>query len=137
MKSLILTTAISYLHPLMIFFSVFLLFRGHNHPGGGFTGGLMAAAAFSHYALAFGVASARLKLRIDPRSLTNAGLLTAVVSGVISALYDDIFLTAQWVTVHMPVLGELHLGTPLLFDIGVFFVVIGITLTIIFSLSEE
>jgi multicomponent Na+:H+ antiporter subunit B len=121
----------------MLFFSVFLLIRGHNLPGGGFIGGLMAAAAYSHYALAFGVAAARAKLRIEPRTLTGAGLFIAVFSGIIAMFSGEVFLTAKWMIVHLPVLGELHLGTPLLFDLGVYFVVIGISLTIIFALSEE
>jgi multicomponent Na+:H+ antiporter subunit B len=137
MNSLILTTAIRYLHPLMLFISVLLLVRGHNQPGGGFIGGLMAAAAFAHYALAFGVALARKKLRLDPRTLIGTGLLVAVCSGIVSMFDGNAFLTAKWLVVQVPVLGELHLGTPLLFDIGVYFLVIGITLTIIFSLSEE
>ncbi|MCG8604558.1 Na+/H+ antiporter subunit B [bacterium] len=126
-----------YLHPLMIFFSIFLLMRGHNYPGGGFTGGLLAAAAFAHYSLAFGVDAARAKLRIDPRTLTGMGLLVALLSGVIAIFFESAFMTGQWGALPLPLLGKLYLGTPLLFDIGVYLVVIGITLTIIFSLSEE
>ena len=75
MTSLILSTAARYLLPLLLLFSFFILIRGHNEPGGGFIGGLVAAAAFALNAIAFDVGSTRRTLRIDPRTLIPAGLL--------------------------------------------------------------
>lgn len=135
MFSLILSTAVRYLFPLMLLFSVFILLRGHNEPGGGFVGGLVVAAAFSFYAIAYGVPAARRALGLDPRTLIGIGLLVAVGSGIWAVLSGRPFLTGLWTESALPVLGKV--GTPLLFDVGVYLVVIGVMLTIIFTLAEE
>jgi len=75
--SLILSTATRLLLPLLLMFSIFLLLRGHNEPGGGFVGGLVAAAAFALHAIAYSVAATRRLLIIDPRALIGTGLLIA------------------------------------------------------------
>ena len=135
MTSLILSTATRYLLPLLLLFSIFLLLRGHNEPGGGFAGGLVAAAAFALYTIAHNVTTAQKVLRVKPRTLIAAGLLVAVSSGLISLLAGYPFMTGLWSSQTLLALGKV--GTPLLFDIGVYLVVIGITLLIIFSLAEE
>jgi multicomponent Na+:H+ antiporter subunit B len=135
MHSMILSTATRYLLPLLLMFSIFLLLRGHNEPGGGFVGGLVAGAALALYAMALGLRSARQVLGIDPRTLIYFGLLAAAVSGL-PALFSGLeFMTGLWSAQALPVIGKL--GTPLLFDVGVYLVVIGITLTIIFALMEN
>lgn len=136
MTSLILTTATRYLMPVLLLFSLFLLVRGHNDPGGGFTGGLVAASAFALYAIAFDVSDARQLLQVEPRLLIGIGLFMALSSGLIAPLFTgEPFLTGKWSGLALPTVGEL--GTPLLFDTGVYLVVVGITLLIIFSLAEE
>lgn len=135
--SLILRTATRLLLPLLLLFSVFLLLRGHNSPGGGFIGGLVAASAFALYALAFDVAAARRMLRVDPRRLTAAGLLVALGCGSVPLLLGRPFMTGQWLHLALPGAGTVHLGTPMVFDVGVYLVVAGVTLTIILSLAEE
>lgn len=137
MNSLILQTATRYLIDLLLLFSIFLLLRGHNEPGGGFVGGLAAAAAFVLYTLAFDVASARKLLRIDPHVLIGAGLLIAIVSGLVGLFFNNAFLTGEWFKWNVLNVFELELGTPLFFDIGVYLVVLGVTLLIVFSLFEE
>ena len=137
MSSLILRTATRLLEPLLLFFSVFVLLRGHNEPGGGFAGGLVAAAALALYTITFDVQSARSALRIDPHTMIGMGLLLAASSGGISLLQGRPFLTVQWIALHLPGVGEVALGTALLFDTGVYMVVLGVTLLIIWSLAEE
>ncbi|MGD9891665.1 MAG: Na+/H+ antiporter subunit B [Dehalococcoidia bacterium] len=137
MTSLILRTSARLLFTLLLLFAFFLLLRGHNAPGGGFVGGLVAAAAFTLFSIADGPAAARHALRIDPRTLIAAGLLVAIASGVIAFLDREPILTAQWGTVRLLGLPETTVGTPLLFDLGVFMVVLGVTLTIILTLAEE
>ena len=134
MDSIVLRTATRYLLPLLLLFSIFAMLRGHNEPGGGFVGGLVAATAFALYAISDGVASARELLQISPRRLIGVGLLIAASSGLIGMVWGDPFMTAHWDTRTIPVVGKL--GTPLLFDIGVYLVVIGVALTIIFALIE-
>ncbi len=136
MNSVILKTAARLLFPLLLVFSIFLFFRGHNEPGGGFIGGLVGASAFVLFAIAFGTEVTRKLLRIDPRILIGWGLFFALVSGIMSMMAGDAFFTGQWI---FPVLfgSEIHLGTPLIFDIGVYLVVVGFTLAVIFALEEE
>ena len=135
MHSLILATAIRLLLPLMLLFSLFLLLRGHNEPGGGFVGGLVVAAAFALYTLAHGEKEGRRMLRIAPLQLVATGLLIALTSGLLPLLAGLPFLTALWSSVPAPVIG--HAGTPLLFDLGVYLLVAGMSLLIIFTLMEE
>lgn len=134
-RSLILSTAARILLPLLLLFSLFLLLRGHNEPGGGFVGGLVAATGFTLYALAYGVAAARRMLILSPRTLLAAGLLTATAGGAVSLASGLPFLTGLWIGDRLPVIGSL--GTPLLFDTGVYLTVAGMALLIVFSLMEE
>jgi multicomponent Na+:H+ antiporter subunit B len=117
--------------PLLLIYGLFLLFRGHNSPGGGFAGGLIVAAAYTLHAFAFGTAAARRALLVDPSRLIGTGLLLALGTGLLPVLFGKSFLTALWPA---PALG---LGTPLIFDVGVFCVVIGVVLTMTFMLEEE
>ena len=97
----------------------------------------MAGAAYALYALAFDVATARKKLRVDPISLAVVGLAMACLSGVPALLYGEAFLTGIWWEIPL-LFGEVFdLGTPLIFDTGVYFVVWGILLTLVFSFGEE
>ena len=131
MASPIFRTAARMLMPLLLLFALFLLWRGHNEPGGGFVGGLVAAAAFSLYLIAYGVSRARRALFVRPMTLLGAGLVVALVSAIPAAVRGEPFLTAQWMK------EPFALGTPMLFDIGVFLVVTGVVLMMIFSLAEE
>jgi len=137
MDSLILRTATRLLLPLMILFSIFLFLRGHNEPGGGFVGGLIATGAVALYALGNGVAPARKILRVSPRTLVGAGLLLGVFSGMLPLLFGRSFLTGLWFVTTLPGCGEIHLGTPLLFDLSVFLVVNGVALKFVFAFLEE
>ena len=137
MISLILRTASRLLHTLLLLFSVFLLLRGHNEPGGGFVGGLVAAAAFALYCIAYDVGSARRALGVEPRTLVGAGLLLATASGLLPLAMGRPFLTGLWRSVASPAGAAVELGTPLLFDIGVYLVVVGTALTMLFAIAEE
>lgn len=136
MTSLILRTTTRYLTPLLLIFSVFLLWRGHNQPGGGFAGGLVAAATFALLSIAFGAAQARRVLQVEPHVLIGVGLLIALASGVIGMLSGYPFMTGVWGYLQLPGFAPVDVGTPVLFDLGVYLVVIGVTLLIIFSLEE-
>lgn len=136
MTSLILRTASRFLLILLFQFSVFLLLRGHNEPGGGFVGGLVLAAALTLYAIAYDVRTIRTFLPCRTQSIIGLGLLLAGSSGIWAMMRGQPFMTGQWG--HVTFLGlDLHLGTPLMFDIGVYLVVVGVVLIIIMSLAEE
>ena len=135
MKTLILRTAANYLLPLLLLFSIFILLRGHYEPGGGFLGGLIAAIAFVLHAFANGYTNTLKLLRIHPGVLVPVGLMISVLSGLLPMMLGDSFLTGLWFPYPVPVIGMI--GTALFFDIGVFLVVYGITLTILFTISES
>ncbi|MBA3030893.1 MAG: Na+/H+ antiporter subunit B [Desulfobacteraceae bacterium] len=135
MKSIILSTSSRYLLPLLLMLSIYLLVYGHNVPGGGFVGGLVASAAFALYSIANGVKEAIKILYFNPMNLAGTGLLLVLISGCIGIFAGKPFLTALWSDYPLPVIGKA--GTPLLFDTGVYLVVIGVSLTILFSLEED
>jgi multicomponent Na+:H+ antiporter subunit B len=137
MYSLILQIAARHLLPILVVYSILILLRGHNAPGGGFIGGLLAAAGYILYAIAYGVEDARKKLKLDPRTFIGIGLFCALISGLPSFIKDQPFTTVEFGILKIPLIGKLSISTPLIFDIGVFFVVIGVLLTIVFTLSEE
>ena len=137
MNSLILRVVSRLLVPLMLVFSVFLLLRGHNEPGGGFVGGLMAVAAFGLYSLTYGVVTARKALWVDPRTLLGLGLLFAATSGLGAAFIDRPFFTGVWFEWALAPDYLLKVGTPTLFDIGVYLVVAGGILTALFALEDD
>lgn len=136
MNSIILTTVSRFLTPFLLLSSIFLLLRGHNEPGGGFIGGLVASSAFAVYMLAFGERAMRTALRVDPRTLAGIGLVTAVAAGFPPLLWDLPFLTSMWYELWTP-LGSTKIGTTLVFDIGVFLVVVGVTLSFLEDMNEE
>ncbi|NOG30732.1 Na+/H+ antiporter subunit B [Halomonas sp. TBZ9] len=132
--TVILNTAARFLMPLQLIFSVFLLLRGHDEPGGGFIAGLVAAGAFTLYMFAFGVSATRGILRmIDPRDLIGVGLLLGMISVVPAWFVGEPFMTAQWWTI--PVV-DFKASTPLIFDIGVYLAVLGAVTGMVMSLME-
>ncbi len=135
MKTVILQTATRYLLPLLLLFSIFILLRGHYLPGGGFVGGLVASIAFILHSFAYGREDTQDFMRFHPGYLIPIGLTLAVLSGLLPFIYGEPFLTGLWFKEPVPVVGMI--GTALFFDIGVYLVVIGVSLTIIFTISEE
>jgi multicomponent Na+:H+ antiporter subunit B len=135
MTSLILRTATRFLMPLLLLYALFLLLRGHNDPGGGFVAGLVVSAAFVLYSIDSGIPASRRALHVAPSRLLGVGLLIALVSGLPGLLRGRPFMTPLWTSVGAaPVV--VAVGTPLLFDLGVFLAVIGVVLTIVFTLGE-
>ncbi|MFK7804448.1 MAG: Na+/H+ antiporter subunit B [Anaerolineae bacterium] len=134
--SLIFQTASRYLVPIILLFSVFALLRGHNDPGGGFIGGLLASSAFVLYIFAFSIEDARALLRVRPITLIGIGLVVAVGSTLFAPIvFQQPFMQGVWGEVVIPAVGKL--GTPLIFDIGVMITVVGVVLAIVFGLAAE
>jgi multicomponent Na+:H+ antiporter subunit B len=136
-RSIVLSTATRFLVPLLLLLSVSLLLRGHDVPGGGFSGGLFAASAMALYVLAAGGDDAVGEPRVEPRRITAAGLLLSVAAGALPLAHGRPFLAGLWFSSRLPLLGRIDVGTPVLFDAGVYLVVAGVTLTIFFSLRER
>lgn len=131
MTSLIFRTAARYLVPLLLLFSIFTLLRGHNLPGGGFAGGLLAATAVALYIFAWDAGAAKRAIPIDPHFLIGLGLAIVLVCGFGGMATGDPFLTGKWTVIGT----ETAIGTPLLFDIGVYLVVFGASVMMMFSLT--
>lgn len=180
MRTIILATAIRLLIPIFQIFSLYILFRGHNHPGGGFIAGLIGSIGFIFYLMTYGTkqtlkhffklrlligketdyhsrarynfhmarvnASHRRKIKsewkwehrmmqIEPVYIIAMGLLLAATSGVLGFFTQGPYMSALWADFEIPVIGKP--GTPLLFDAGVYLLVMGIVLKITFVMSEE
>jgi multicomponent Na+:H+ antiporter subunit B len=138
MNSIILVAGTRLLVALFLVFSVFMLLRGHNEPGGGFIGGLIAATGFVIYAIACGTDAARRALRVAPERIAMAGLGIALFAGVAAVLDGEVFFTGQWFFIGATETDKgLPLSTVLIFDIGVYLVVMGSIMSLSFALEES
>jgi multisubunit Na+/H+ antiporter MnhB subunit len=137
MHSLILKVATRLLVGLILVFAVYLLFRGHNAPGGGFVAALVAGTGFALAAISEGPAVVRSAIRIDPERIAMYGLGLAILCGFVGWLAGRPFLTGLWWIVTTDPSKGLAIGTPLFFDIGVFLTVLGTLLTLILALEEN
>lgn len=134
MKSTILKTASGYLLPILLLFSIFVLLRGHYHPGGGFVGGLVASIAFVLHSFTHGTDATLKLLRVHPSALIPVGLALAAVSMFVPVLIGEPVMTGLWFDEPFPVVGLI--GSALFFDVGVYVVVIGVVLTILFTIAQ-
>ncbi|MEN8701467.1 Na(+)/H(+) antiporter subunit B [Bacillus infantis] len=122
---------------IIILFSIHLFFAGHYYPGGGFVGGLMTSGAIVLLLLAFDMKTVANILPIDYKYMIATGLLFAVGTGAGALLFNAPFLTHAFKDVYLPLLGKTSLHTAVLFDTGVFLVVVGVTMTIIQTIGED
>jgi multicomponent Na+:H+ antiporter subunit B len=122
---------------IILAFSVFLFFAGHNNPGGGFIGGLMTAAALLLLYVAFDVKTIKQVIPFNYTTMIGVGLLIAIGTGIYSMVNGDPFLTQYDDYLTVPVLGKIHLTTALPFDLGVYLVVVGVALLSIISIAED
>ncbi|TVR46192.1 MAG: Na+/H+ antiporter subunit B [Planctomycetota bacterium] len=135
-SSVILAAIARLLMPLLIMASLFLLLRGHNEPGGGFIGGLLGGVAFVLTAVAFGPLAARRALMISPYSLIPWGMGFAILGALIPLAFGQPFFSPVW-SDEIPFAGEVFkVGTPLVFDIGVYLLVVGIAVIFVLTLME-
>ncbi len=136
MNTLIFRTIAPLITVVMVAFSIFVELRGHNEPGGGFIGGLIAAAAVAIYGIANGPDAARRALKFDPLAYAGFGVVLAGASGLVSALWDLPYLTGLWVFFEIGDT-EIALSTPMVFDIGVYFTVFGTISAAALALAES
>lgn len=136
-NDVILKTMAKFVIFIMMIFSLHLFFSGHNSPGGGFIGGLMTSGALLLMAIAFGGESVRKVLPFDLRLLTATGLLIALLTGIGSFWFQVPFLSHSFGYFHLPILGKTELSTAVLFDLGVYLTVIGVTMTILLNIGDD
>ncbi|MFD2028165.1 Na+/H+ antiporter subunit A [Promicromonospora aerolata] len=123
-------------HP-MILFALFLLFSGHNAPGGGFAAGLVAGLALTVRYLAGGRYELGEAAPVHPGLVLGTGLFLSAGVGLVALLAGQAALESTIIDLHLPVLGDIHLVTSLFFDIGVFLVVIGLVIDILRAFGAE
>ena len=135
--SLILETSVEALFHTALLFSLFLLFAGHNAPGGGFIGGLVAGAGFVLRYLNGGAAEVARVMPVPAQALLGAGLGVAVVTGAAGWLGGGRFLESSVFSADVPLLGTVKTTSALPFDIGVYLVVVGLVLSVLRTLGDE
>lgn len=136
MNTLIFRTVAPVVTATMVVFSIFVMLRGHNEPGGGFIGGLIAASAIAVYGIAAGPAAVRRAMRVDPLAVAGFGVLLAGLSGLLSLAYGMPFLTGLWSYFYFGD-ASVAISTPLIFDIGVYFTVFGAISAVALALEGE
>ena len=136
MNTLIFRTIAPVITVVMIAFSIFITLRGHNEPGGGFIGGLIAAAAIAIYGIAGGAEAARRALKIEPLAFAGFGIVLASLGGLLSAVWGVPFLTGLWGSLNLGD-NEIALSTPMLFDIGIYFAVFGTIAAVALALEDS
>ena len=136
-NDVILQTVTKFTLFVIILFSIHLFFAGHYYPGGGFIGGLMTSGAIVLLLLAFDIKTVKTILPVDYIKVVAVGLLFAIGTGAGALFFDKPFLTHAYTYVYLPLLGKTSLHTAVLFDTGVFLVVIGVTMTIIQTIGES
>ncbi|MGC4769492.1 Na+/H+ antiporter subunit A [Micromonospora sp. DT44] len=136
-RSLVLEVVTRLIFHTVVLFSLFLLFSGHNAPGGGFSGGLVAGLALVVRYLAGGRYELTDAAPVGAGLILGAGLALAVGTGAVALLAGGSVLQSAKLDVSLPLVGDLHLVTSLFFDIGVYLIVIGLLLDILRSLGAE
>lgn len=135
MKTIIIDVALRVLVPLFFFFSMYMFFRGHNSPGGGFIAGLICSIPFIVHAITFGSVTTKVVYKVKPMFLAGLGLLVAFTSGAFALLSGRPFMSSYWTDEGLFFIQKL--GTPLLFDAGVLLVVFGVVLQVAFLFCED
>ncbi len=123
--------------PVIFFFALYLLLAGHNNPGGGFIAGVMTAAAFVLEYVVFGMREVQRVTRSSYLGLVALGLTFALGTGLGSLVLGWEFLKSGILHLHLPVFGDVEIVSAFVFDVGVFFIVVGVTLTVISLLGQE
>ncbi|MFC4066360.1 hydrogen gas-evolving membrane-bound hydrogenase subunit E [Actinoplanes subglobosus] len=136
-RSTMLEVVTRLLFHIIVLLSVYLLFTGHDTPGGGFTGGLVAGLALIVRYLAGGRYELATAAPVDAGAVLGAGLLIAVGSGAAALVAGGEVLQSAVFDLHLPVFGDLHLVTSTVFDIGVYLIVVGLVLDVLRSLGAE
>jgi multisubunit Na+/H+ antiporter MnhB subunit len=133
----LLSTGTRTMVPTLALFSLFLLIIGHDVPGGGFAGGLIASLALLLIFLSFGSRGLRRALPVEPDMIMGIGLAMAVAAGIIGAIFEGTFLTYTFASWDAALVGEVKVSSLLLFDLGVYVLVIGLVATATLRLGTE
>ena len=137
MSSSILRTANGIIFPLTLLFALYMALKGHNYPGGGFIGGLIAAVALVLYRMSHGPQAMLRLMPIHPRTVVATGLAIATLTGIVPLFFGEPMLRSIAPYINLGVGEPVHVPSALFFDIGVLLVVIGVSVGMIVRLGEE
>lgn len=136
-RSLILDATTRLVFDATVVLSIYLLFAGHNQPGGGFVGGLVAAAAIALRYIAGGIDDVRSLVKVPPWTFLSIGLALGVGAALVPLALGDGPLNQEAYVVHLAVLGKVKATTATVFDTGVYLIVVGLVLMIFEGLGDE
>lgn len=136
-NDVMLQTATKVITFIILLFAVHIFFAGHYTPGGGFVGGLLTASAIVLLMLAFDIDTVRKILPVNYVVITAVGLLIALATASAAIVFDVPFFTHAYDYFNLPLFGETSLHSAALFDLGVYLVVVGVTMTIIQTIGED
>ena len=136
-RSVVLDTAVRLVFHTVLVFGLYLLFAGHNQPGGGFVGGLVVGCAFVLRGAVGGREAQAQAVPVEPGVLLGGGLLLSAGTGAAAWLLGGQFLESGYVELDLPVLGVVKATSALPFDVGVFLVVVGLVLLVLRTLGAE
>jgi multisubunit Na+/H+ antiporter MnhB subunit len=136
-RSMILDEADRWLFPVVIVVSVYITFSGHNAPGGGFAGGLIAGAAFVLRFLAGDAPRVRNTVIGEPTTFIGVGLAIALLTGIAPLLVGGAMLESHIWKLDVPLVGEVKVVSSTAFDIGVYLLVVGVVLAVLVSLGAD
>lgn len=133
----VLAVADRWLFRVILVVSLYFTLRGHNAPGGGFIGGLIASAAFMLHFLAGGQRFDRLSGVMSPETVIGIGLATSIVTAVAPLFVGGVLLESHIWQFDVALIGDVKLVSSLFFDVGVYLVVVGVVLAVLVSLGIE
>ncbi len=125
------------LFPVIGTLGIYLFLRGHDDPGGGFVAGLTLAVAIILQYMAAGTVWVEDRIRVFPLRWMAVGFLCALTAGIGVWTAGVPFLTSRALDLHLPLIGEIHLSTVLLFDLGVLAIVLGATVLVLIALAHQ
>ncbi|TVX76317.1 Na+/H+ antiporter subunit A [Corynebacterium sp. NML180780] len=134
-RSIMVDVVTRILFPSIMLLSFYFFFSGHNAPGGGFAGGLVAALAFTLRYLAGGRAEIDEALPVDPAKILGTGILLSAACVVVPLFFGNPPLTTGYASLALPLIGEFDVPSALVFDAGVYAIVVGLTLHILGSMG--
>lgn len=135
--SVILGTSLNFIIHSVLVLSLYLLFAGANFPGGGFIGGLAAGAAVALRYVAGGIDEVRASSPVRPWTILGVGLVLAAGTALVPLVIGDPVLEAGEAEWHLPVLGDVPLLSSLLFDVGVYIIVVGLVLMVFEAFGDD
>ncbi|PWA12751.1 Na(+)/H(+) antiporter subunit B [Pueribacillus theae] len=136
-NDVILKTGTKVVSFMIFLFSIHIFFAGHYTPGGGFVGGLLASSAIVLLLLAFDIKTVKKILPVNYITITAAGIIISILTASAAVFFNKSFFTHFFDYFHLPLLGKTSLHTATLFDLGVYLVVVGVTMTIIQTIGED